>query len=171
MIPIVSVKQKDKEPAAAPAPGAPKRQDESKKYLNPVSLAVAIIVWIAGLAIVVPLISHQPDGVAFPSVFAVMLVGMAKMFVKAKQPAWAVLIPIYNLYVLIKVAGKPGWWLLLLCVPIVNIVVCILAMTALASRFGKGGGFAAGLIFFPYIFCPILGLGKAQYTAATVEQG
>jgi hypothetical protein len=37
---------------------------------------------------------------------------------------------------------------------------------ALAAKFGKGVGFAIGLIFLPFIFYPILGFGDAQYSGA-----
>ncbi|MBZ0199154.1 MAG: DUF5684 domain-containing protein, partial [Ignavibacteriaceae bacterium] len=38
-------------------------------------------------------------------------------------------------------------------------------MVDLAKVFGKGGGFAAGLIFLPMIFYPILGFGDAEYSS------
>ncbi len=98
-------------------------------------------------------------------VAVVMIVAMWKVFTKADQPGWAALIPIYNMYVLLKVAGKPGWWLLLFVVPIANLVVTILTYIGLAKNFGKGGGFACGLIFLPIIFVPILAFGSAQYVA------
>lgn len=94
---------------------------------------------------------------------ALMLVSLWKVFTKAGQPGWASLIPIYNAYVLLKIAGKPGWWLLLMFIPLVNIIVMILALVGLSNNFGKGGGFAAGLIFLPIIFYPILAFGDAQY--------
>jgi hypothetical protein len=74
-------------------------------------------------------------------------------------PAWAVLIPIYNLYVLLQTAGRPGWWLVLYLIPLVNIVVAI----DVAKSFGKGVGFALGLIFLGPIFYMILGFGDARY--------
>jgi len=94
--------------------------------------------------------------------------GMWKVFVKGGQPGWAILIPIYNCYVLLKVAGKPGWWVILMLIPLVNIIIFIVALVALAQRFGKGGGFVVGLFFLPFIFYPILGFGTAQYTLAPV---
>jgi len=42
-------------------------------------------------------------------------------------------------------------------------VVSILTSISVANRFGKGGGFAAGMIFLPIIFYPILGFGSATY--------
>ena len=35
------------------------------------------------------------------------------IFAKAGRPGWAAIIPIYNYYIALKIAGKPGWWLLL----------------------------------------------------------
>lgn len=99
------------------------------------------------------------------AVVIVMLVGMWKVFTKAGEPGWAVLIPIYNCYVFLKIAGKPWWWLLLMLIPIVSFIVAIVATVALAARFGKGVGFALGLILLPFVFYPMLGFGSAQYTA------
>ena len=84
-----------------------------------------------------------------------------KVFTKAGQPGWASIIPIVNLFFLCKVAGRPGWWLLLLliCFPIFWIIICL----DVAKRFGKGVGFALGLVFLGIIFYPILGFGSAQY--------
>ena len=93
-----------------------------------------------------------------------MIISVWKVFSKAGQPGWAVLIPFYNLYVFLQVAGKPGWWMaMILLVPIANIVFAIMALAAVAKNFGKGGGFVVGLIFLPFIFYPILGFGSAKY--------
>ena len=73
------------------------------------------------------------------------------------------LIPIYNLIVLVKIAGKPIWWFILFFIPIANIVVAILVPIALAEKFGKGVGFGIGLILLGFIFYPILAFGDAQY--------
>ena len=86
-----------------------------------------------------------------------------KVFTKAGHPGWACLIPIYNTYILIKIAGKPGWWLILLFIPLVNLIISIILQIAVAKAFGKGVGFALGLIFLAFIFYPILGYGSAQY--------
>jgi hypothetical protein len=102
------------------------------------------------------------------AVVVLIIAGMWKVFAKAGQPGWAVLIPIFNFYVMLKVAGKPGWWILLLLVPLVNVAISILTLVALAERFGKGAGFAIGLLLLPFIFYPILGFGTAQYTPGSV---
>lgn len=97
------------------------------------------------------------------AVIAAVVAGCWKMLVKAGQPGWGILIPIFNVYLLIKVAGRPGWWLILLCIPLVNVIVSIILSVDIAKNFGKGIPFALGLIFLWFIFCPILGFGDAQY--------
>lgn len=99
--------------------------------------------------------------------FVLIIASMWRVYTKAGRPGWAALIPIYNVYILLKIAGKPGWWLLLVMIPFVDIIIEILIDVGVAKRFGKGIGFAVGLIFLPFIFFPILAFGKAEYTAET----
>ena len=94
---------------------------------------------------------------------AFLIVSMWKVFEKAGQPGWAAIIPIYNLYILILVAGRPGWWLILMLVPFVNIVVEIIVSIDVARNFGKSTGFGIGLFFLSFIFYPILAFGEAAY--------
>ena len=86
-----------------------------------------------------------------------------KVFSKAGQPGWACLIPIYNAYIMLKVAGKPGWWLLLFLIPLVNLVIAIIVAIEIAKAFGHGAGFGLGLAFLGFIFYPILGFGSSSY--------
>jgi len=65
------------------------------------------------------------------------IVSMWKVFVKAGQPGWGVLIPIYNIYLLLMIAGKPGWWLILYLIPFVNLVIGILVSIDIAKNFGN----------------------------------
>jgi hypothetical protein len=103
----------------------------------------------------------------------VVIAGLWKVFVKAGWPGWYAIIPILNAYAMIKIAGKPGWWLILFFIPLVNIVIGIMVTVALANVFGKGIGFALGLIFLGFIFIPILGFGSAVYQepGAPVRRG
>ena len=101
------------------------------------------------------------------AVVALMVVSLWKVFVKAGQPGWAAIIPIYNWVILLRMAGKPEWWVVvILLVPIANLVLAIMAMIALAERFGKGAGFGVGLALLGIIFFPILAFSDAQYLAA-----
>ena len=100
------------------------------------------------------------------AVSLLVIIGTWKMFSKAGKPGWASIVPIYNMVVLLEITGKPIWWILLLCLPLVNFVIAIILCLALAERFSKGGGFAAGLILLPFIFIPMLGFGSATYQPA-----
>jgi len=91
------------------------------------------------------------------------IIGMWKVFVKAGKPGWAAIIPIYNIIVLLEITGKPIWWFILMLIPLVGFIVYIIVLIELAKRFGKGVGFAIGLLFLPFVFFPILGFGDAQY--------
>ena len=95
---------------------------------------------------------------------AVFVVGMWKMFVKAGRPGWAAIVPIYNTYIILDMVGRPGWWLILLFIPLVNIVIWLLVCMDLAKAFGKDPIiFGLLLNFLLGIGLIILGFNSAQY--------
>lgn len=95
---------------------------------------------------------------------AVLIVAsLWKIFVKAGKPGWAAIVPIYNIVVLLEIAGKPAWWVVLFIIPVVNFVIAIVLSIALAKKFGKGTGYALGLAFLGPIFYPMLGFGDSRY--------
>ncbi len=97
------------------------------------------------------------------AVVLVLVISNWVMFDKAGQPGWAAIIPFYNLYILLKIARRPGWWLLLYFLPVVSIVITLIVGIDIAKNFGKGVGFGIGIFIFPYIFVPILAFGSATY--------
>lgn len=101
------------------------------------------------------------------AVVALMLAAMWRVNERAGEPGWAVLVPIYNIYVMLKVARMSPWWMLTLIIPVVNIVVSFAMSFGIAKRFGKGVGFGLGLAFLPFIFLPLLAWGDAQPVAQT----
>ena len=64
---------------------------------------------------------------------------------------------------LLQIAKRPLWWVLLLFIPVVSFVIAIVIYMDLADRFGKTQVFGIGLAFLPFIFIPILGFGNAKY--------
>src|SRR5262245_25096025 len=92
-----------------------------------------------------------------------IIAGCWKVFTKAGQRGWASIIPIFNVYIWCKIVGRPGWWVILLLIPFVNFIIGMILCIDLAKSFGKGVGFAIGLILLGIIFFPILGFGSAQY--------
>ena len=97
----------------------------------------------------------------------IVLVAFWKLFTKAGQPGWAAIIPIFNLYILCKIAGRPGWWVILMFIPLVNFIIWIVIAIDVAKKFGKGAGFGVGIAFLSFIFVPILAFGDAGYEGAT----
>lgn len=53
------------------------------------------------------------------------------------EGSWMAWIPILNIYLVLNIAGKPWWWLLLMLIPIVNVVLFVIAMMAVAERRNK----------------------------------
>jgi hypothetical protein len=100
----------------------------------------------------------------------VTIAGMWKTHTKAGEPGWSCLVPIYNIVVLLRMAGKPWWWLLLLLIPLINFFILLSVYIGLARNFGKGVGFGLGLVFLSFIFYIILGFGDAQYQRAVVNE-
>jgi hypothetical protein len=88
-----------------------------------------------------------------------------KIFEKAGQPGWACLIPIYSTIVLLRIIGKPWWWLFLLFVPLLinNIIFGIWATNLLSKSFGKDEGYTVGLLMLGVVFYPMLAFGDARY--------
>ena len=120
--------------------------------------------------------------------YVLLVIAFWKIFTKAGEAGWKSIIPIYNVYVLLKIAGMKNWfWISLIAsfvvgfitglagnnatlisicsivIVIFDIVLDIMLSIKMAKSFGKGAGFALGLIFLPNIFTLILGFGKSEY--------
>ncbi len=116
--------------------------------------------------------TNQVAGAAFGSIMLIVMLAVAvvfilgiwKVFTKAGQPGWAVLIPIYNAYIMTKIAGRPGWWVLLLLIPFVNLVFALLLAIDIAKAFGQSAAFGVILLFLlGGIGYLVLGFGNYSY--------
>lgn len=112
----------------------------------------------------------EPDGgggapfvIIYLAFWLLFIIAGWRLFEKAGQPGWAALIPIYNAYIMLKIVGRPGWWLLLFLIPIVNLAIWIIVALDLAKSFGQSTAFGVGLIFLSVIFMLILAFGDARY--------
>jgi hypothetical protein len=93
----------------------------------------------------------------------VAVTGFWMTFTKADEHGWASIIPFYNIWVLLRIVGRPGWWLILFFIPFVNIIVGLIVMIDLAKSFDQSTLFGVGLFILPIIFALILGFGASQY--------
>jgi hypothetical protein len=109
--------------------------------------------------------------IIYLAIVILMIAAMWKIFAKAGKPGWAAIVPIYNIVVLLQICEKPIWWLVLLLIPIVSLIIMIILYVALAQVFGKGIGFAIGMLLLPFIFMPMLGFGSAQYKGGAAAAG
>ncbi len=91
------------------------------------------------------------------------LAGMWKVFEKAGRAGWTALIPIYNLYVMLRIGENSPLWLLALLVPIANLYALYRIHAGVARAFGKGIGFGLGLAFLGVLFFPLVGFGDYRY--------
>lgn len=107
--------------------------------------------------------AQATTGIVSLIVLILAIIAEWKIFEKAGISGWHSLIPILREYDLCKIADENGLKFLLFIIPVVNVIYGIIFDFRLAASFGKGAGFALGLIFFPNIFQLILGYGSAQY--------
>jgi Family of unknown function (DUF5684) len=96
-------------------------------------------------------------------VWLIVILAFWRIFTKAGEAGWKSIIPIWNTLVLLRIVGRPWWWIILLFIPIVNIVVWIIVALNLSKSYGHGNGFGVGLILLPFIFGLILGYGSDTY--------
>lgn len=142
--------------------------DELRRELYPYGYGIAVVIlgylWILVLSVLSE--RNLLLGMAVFGVTAVIaLAGMWKAFTKAGQAGWKALIPIYNLYVMLKIGGNSTWWLLGLLVPVLNLFVLAKIFIDVGRKFGRGVGFGLGLWLLWFVFWPRLGFGEDRYQA------
>ena len=97
---------------------------------------------------------------------AVIFAGFWKLFEKAGEPGWAGIIPIYTLYVSVKISGNAWSWFILLFIPVINFLPTVKIGIDVAGNFNRGVLFGLGLTFISFVFYPLLGFGNYQYQDA-----
>lgn len=81
------------------------------------------------------------------------------LFLRASQKGWYVLIPIWNLYIKVKISFKSRYRILILFIPFGNMIINY----KLAKAYGKNNKFAIFSIFFPNIALYIMTLDNSKY--------
>ena len=129
------------------------------------ALAAGLIAFFAAFALV------------FAAIAVVTLIGMWKVFTKAGHPGWAVLIPVYNFILLLRIAGLAWYWVftpLIILIPILGAIAYLVWVVwvhhRISTRFGQGVGFTIGLTLLGPIFWLILGFGSSKYLAEQPAQ-
>jgi len=96
-------------------------------------------------------------------IFLIYVLSLWQVFYKAGYEGWKSIIPIYNVYILTKIANQPVWVFLILFVPFLNLFGHVLVAFGIAKAFGKGPGLAVLLFFFQFFVYMYLGWGESEY--------
>lgn len=85
------------------------------------------------------------------------------IFQRAGQHGWAALIPIYNVVVLFRITWGSGVFALLTLIPCAGSIIGIITTHKLSRSFGHGVPYTLGMLFFPYVFYPLIAFGSRGY--------
>lgn len=98
--------------------------------------------------------------------FLLSLAGLYRLFEKAGEPGWKVLIPFYNFYIWLKIIKKPWWWYVFLMTPFIGVFVILLMIVEILKCYNKHGLIAQAIgVIFPFFYLPYLGWSpSAVYT-------
>ncbi len=87
------------------------------------------------------------------SLIVYVYIGACLMVIGNKQgrtDGWMGFIPIVNIWYMCVLGDKPGWWVILAFIPLVNIVIGILIWWAIAEKQGKPG-WVSILMLVPFL--------------------
>ena len=96
-------------------------------------------------------------------ILAFKIVTMWFLFEKSGEHGWISLIPIYNLIIIIRISGKPWWWIFFLLIPFVDIVFLVLVYDGLSKAFDRKDCFTIGLFFLSIVFMAIIAFDKSEF--------
>ncbi|WP_223623026.1 DUF5684 domain-containing protein [Microbacterium sp. EST19A] len=109
------------------------------------------------------------SGVISFIIYIILAIALWKVFAKAGEPGWLAIIPIVNVFVLVKIAGFSMWLGLLYLIPIVNIIMHIIVALRVGKAFGKDTVFSVFLLWLLSIIgYLILGFGSATYDRSRI---
>jgi hypothetical protein len=96
--------------------------------------------------------------------YVIYIIAVWPVFVKAGRPGWGAIIPIYNIYLTVKIAGYHGAIVILYFIPIVNLITAIVVAVGVGRAFGKGGAFSFFLLWLLAIIgYLIVGYGSSKF--------
>lgn len=106
------------------------------------------------------------------------IIGLWKTFQKAGKHGWEAIVPFYNYWILVEIAGLDWWWFLLILSDVIlsflglefiSGIVSLVSVFALfncyyniCKKFNKDWAFAIGLTLLSPVFLPILGFSKTD---------
>ena len=79
--------------------------------------------------------------------------------------SWFAWLPFLNVYLMCRVASRPGWWLLLFFIPLVNIIMLVVVWMGIAEARGFTGWWGILMIV------PLVNIIVPGYLAFTDHEG
>ena len=84
-----------------------------------------------------------------------------KIFEKSGRKSWEGFVPVYNLWVWLKIIKKPWWWIFFFIIPFVNLIVTVGCNVETARLFGKYSPKDTILmVLVPWYYIPYLAFDK-----------
>lgn len=96
------------------------------------------------------------------AVLVITLAGIWKTFTKAGESGWKALIPIYNNYIMLRIGGHSGWWVLAFLLPAIPWLIAVLSATANAQTTSMESSGSIPVGQFSVSPDQILGIGGAM---------
>ena len=123
-----------------------KKKPEDYKQSNEDIFGIPILYLIIGLSVIGLL-------------FLITWLSFIKIFSKGGESGWKALIPLFAIFIWVKILKKPIWWFAIYLILPVGYIMLALDTSKL---FGKKIIYSIGLIFLPFIFYPMVAFGKSQ---------
>ncbi|WP_295667514.1 signal peptidase I [uncultured Mucilaginibacter sp.] len=106
-------------------------------------------------------------------IFLLALAGYWKLFQKAGRKGWEALIPFYSDYVMLKISGRPAWWMIWLFLPLASTIVGAGILVDFIKSYGKfTAKDRAKAIILGFIYLPKWGFeNKTAYLGPSASPG
>jgi len=90
-------------------------------------------------------------------------IGLWFIFKKAGEKPWKSIVPIYNMWIWLKVLSRPKWWMILIIFPFITFFMFYLMIWKTIRLFGKTSySYLIPGTFFFFIYLPWLGISKKE---------
>ncbi len=105
---------------------------------------------------------------SLPVLFTIPALFAYKLVEKAGISGWKMLIPFYNLVLLVQLTGRSYWWYLWLIMPFINVFTFMLLLIEFIKGFNKYSMLDQVLVsLFPYIYLPWLSFQTQAWVPLT----
>ena len=96
-------------------------------------------------------------------IYILFSLGLFGLFKKAGEDSWKAFVPVLNVLVMLKITGRPTWWVALFLIPILNLIIGMSVCLDIARSFNKHKFWEHVLsALFPFFYFPFLGFNKTD---------